>query len=80
MKLCAIQIPYAHDHRQAEKSVEFLIAELDSCTDCDVILTPEYSNAPAAFPAGEAIPFAREHAPALSAAALAKADRVTLLF
>ena len=75
MKLCAIQIPYAHDHRQAEKSVEFLIKELDSCTDCDVILTPEYSNAPAAFPAGEAIPFAKAHAPALLEAARNAAKR-----
>ena len=52
MKFCAIQLPYAHDYKQAEKSVDFLLAELAKCDDsCDLILTPEYSNAPAAFPA-----------------------------
>ena len=76
MKFCAIQLPYAHDYKQAEKSVDFLLAELAKCDDsCDLILTPEYSNAPAAFPAGEAIPFARAQAPRLLEAARETAIR-----
>ena len=76
MKFCAIQLPYAHDYKQAEKSVDFLLAELAKCDEsCDLILTPEYSNAPAAFPAGEAIPFAKAQAPRLLEAARATAIR-----
>ena len=76
MKLCAIQIPYAHKHAEAEASVDFLIRELQACDpSCDLILTPEYSNAPSAFPEGETIPFARKHADALIDAARAAAVR-----
>ena len=62
MKLCAIQIPFAFNEADAEKSVAMAIAELDRC-DCssDIILTPEYTNAPAAFERGRCIPFAQRH-------------------
>ena len=55
MKLCAIQIPYGHTASDADNSVDFLIRELNNCDNSiDLILTPEYSNAPATFPAGTA--------------------------
>ena len=70
MKLCAIQIPFCSTPADAGKSVELAIAELDRCdSSCDIILTPEYTNAPAAFPVGECIPFAQKHTPALLDAA-----------
>ena len=76
MKLCAIQIPFAFNAADAEKSVSFAIAELDKCdSSCDIILTPEYTNAPAAFPVGECIPFAQKHTGKLLAAARAAAVR-----
>ena len=53
MKLCAIQVPYGHSAADADSSVDFLIKCLDECdSSCDLILTPEYSNAPATFPPG----------------------------
>ena len=59
MKLCAVQIPFGKTAGQAAEAVDFLIRELDRCdSSCDLILTPEYSNAPAAFPPGGAVPFA----------------------
>jgi predicted amidohydrolase len=62
MKLCAIQIPFAFNEADAEKSVAMAIAELDRCDcSCDIILTPEYTNAPAAFERGGCIPFAQRH-------------------
>ena len=70
MKLCAVQIPFAYNPGDAEKSVAMAISELDKCDpSCDIILTPEYTNAPAAFPKGECIPFAQKHTPALLSAA-----------
>ena len=70
MKLCAIQIPFAKNVADAEKSVDLAIAELNKCdSSCDIILTPEYTNAPAAFPVGECIPFAQAHTEKLLAAA-----------
>ena len=52
MKLCAIQIPFADNPADAEKSVDMLIAQLQQCDEsCDIILTPEYSNAPGIIPA-----------------------------
>ena len=66
MKLCAIQIPFCTNCADAGKSVELAISELNRCdSSCDIILTPEYTNAPAAFPVGECIPFARKYTPAL---------------
>lgn len=53
MKLCAIQIPYGKTAADADNSVDFLIKSLNECdSSMDLILTPEYSNAPATFPAG----------------------------
>ena len=76
MKLCAIQIPFARDLASAEKSAAMAIGELERCDrSCDIILTPEYTNAPAAFGKGECIPFAVRHTPALLAAARAAAVR-----
>ena len=76
MKICAIQQPYAHTPDKAEESVEFLIRELDSCDDSlDLILTPEYSNTPSKFPAGEYIAFAEKHTTRLENAARNAARR-----
>ncbi|MBO7742178.1 MAG: hypothetical protein J6S21_06450, partial [Victivallales bacterium] len=58
MKLCAIQIPFAYSQAEADASVDFLISQLKSCdADCDLILTPEYSNGPATFEKGACIPY-----------------------
>ena len=76
MKFCAIQPPYAHDPADAEASVEFIIRQLDGCDgSCDLILTPEYSNAPGGFARGEAKPFALAHTDKLVDAALRAAKR-----
>ena len=76
MKVCAIQVPYAHDPRDAESSVNFLIRELDNCDDSlDLILTPEYSNTPSEFPAGENLAFAEAHTARLVEAARNAAKR-----
>lgn len=76
MKLCAIQPPYAHSWENAEKSVNFLIEKINNCgEDCDLILTPEYSNMLAAFPLEEGREFVRKHTPALLDAAVAAARR-----
>ncbi|MBO4632037.1 MAG: hypothetical protein J5858_08955 [Lentisphaeria bacterium] len=76
MKLCAVQIPYGHTVDQADASVDFLIRELNQCdSSCDLILTPEYSNAPATFPPGGVIPYARKATPKLIEAARAAAVR-----
>jgi len=70
MKLCAIQIPYGHTAAEADGSVDFLIRELECCdSSCDLILTPEYSNAPATFPAGGVLPYVRKSTPRLIEAA-----------
>ena len=53
MKLCAIQIPYGKTAADADNSVDFLVKSLNGCdSSMDLILTPEYSNAPATFPPG----------------------------
>ena len=50
MKLCAIQIPYGKTAADADNSIDFLIKSLNECdSSMDLILTPEYSNAPATF-------------------------------
>ena len=76
MKLCAIQPPYAHTPDQAEASVDFIIKALEQCDEsCDLILTPEYSNAPSGFPPEEFFPFIRKHSPKLIDAAREAARR-----
>ncbi len=76
MKLCAIQIPYAHSTAEAADSVKFLISELNSCDNSyDLILTPEYSNLPAAFPLAEGREFIKKHTQALIGAAIDAAKR-----
>ena len=76
MKLCALQIPYAKRAGEAEASAALAVELLNSCDDsCDIILTPEYTNAPAAFPDGSCIEFAQKHTPKLLEAARAAAIR-----
>ena len=77
MKACAIQAPYAHDPADAESSVNFIIRELDGCDESlDLILTPEYSNTPAAFrTADENLRFAEAHTALLVEAARNAARR-----
>lgn len=72
MKLCAIQIPYGNTANEADIAVDFLIRELELCdASYDLILTPEYSNAPASFPPGCILPYVRESTPRLIEAAKA---------
>lgn len=76
MKICAIQQPYSYRASEAAASVDFLIKELESCDpSLDLILTPEYSNCPSSFPAGESLPFAIAHTAELETAAIAAARR-----
>lgn len=76
MRLCAIQQPYPYTPETASASVDFLIEELNSCDpSLDLIVTPEYSNCPAAFPAGESLPFAVAHTEKLVDAAVSAAKR-----
>ena len=76
MKLCAIQIPFVKRANEIVKSVDMAIDELNKCdSSCDIILTPEYTNAPAAFAVGECIPFAKSQTPRLIEAAKAAAVR-----
>jgi len=76
MKLCAIQIPFVKRANEIVKSVDMAIDELNKCdSSCDIILTPEYTNAPASFPVGECIPFAKSQTPRLIEAAKAAAVR-----
>lgn len=70
MKLCAIQIPFGIDEPQADASAAMAVDLLNQCdSSCDLILTPEYTNAPGAFAQGRCIPFAVKHTPALLEAA-----------
>ena len=76
MRLCAIQQPYPYTPEEAPAAVEFLIRELNSCDpSLDLIVTPEYSNCPTSFPAGESLPFAIAHTAELVEAAGAAAVR-----
>ena len=76
MKLCAIQIPFAHTADQADASIRILLQELRKCDEsCDIILTPEYSNAPASFAVGECIPYTEKYTPELIATARETAIR-----
>ena len=61
MKLCAIQIPFADTPENTAKSVDIAIEQLNLCDDsCDLILLPEYSNAPGRIPAEMLREFAGE--------------------
>ena len=76
MNLCAIQSPYPYTLAEADDAVEFLIRELDRCdSSADLILLPEYSNAPTVFPEGECIPYAAAHTERLINAAVQAAKR-----
>ena len=59
MKFCAIQSPYPYTLEQADAAVDFAVQALKQCDpSIDLILLPEYSNAPTVFPEGECIPYA----------------------
>ena len=76
MKVCAIQPPYGHTPELAEKTVEFIINELDSCDESlDLILTPEYANTPGTIPPEQALAFADKWRQKLEDAAVAAARR-----
>ena len=76
MKLCAIQVPYGKNLEDTERSVEFLINELNTCDDSlDLILTPEYSNGPGELTPEEALPFYIAHTEKLVEAAVNAAKR-----
>ncbi len=76
MKICAIQPPYGFNRKETEKSVEFLIKELDSCDESfDLILTPEYSNSPGTLSPEEALSFSIAHTEKLEEAAVNAAKR-----
>lgn len=70
MKICAIQIPYGFNREETEKSVDFLISQLNGCDNSfDLILTPEYSNSPGELSCEEALPFSIAHTEKLEEAA-----------
>lgn len=76
MKLCAIQPEYPYTPDRADAAVEYLVDALDRCDEsCDLILLPEYSNAPTVFPKGECIPYAKNHTDRLIRAAVDAARR-----
>ena len=76
MKVCIIQPPYPYTINEADAAVQFIIDELNKCgEDIDLILTPEYSNAPTVYPKGECIPYAKAHTEPLISAARAAAVR-----
>ncbi len=76
MKFCAIQPPYPYTLDQADAAVDFAIQALKQCDpSMDLILLPEYTNAPTVFPAGECIPYADKHTPELIDVAIATARR-----
>lgn len=76
MRLCAIQQPYPYTPEAAPAAIDWLVRELDSCDpSLDLIVTPEYSNCPPAFPPGESLRFAVAHTEPLVNAAVAAARR-----
>ena len=76
MKVCAIQPPYGYTPQEAEKTVEFIIKELNSCDESlDLILTPEYANTPGTIPPEEALAFAAAWREKLESAAIEAAKR-----
>ena len=76
MKLCAIQPEYPYTPDRADAAVEYLVDALGRCDEsCDLILLPEYSNAPTVFPKGECIPYAKNHTDRLIRATVDAARR-----
>lgn len=76
MKLCAIQPPYPYTLASADRTVDFLIRALRECSpEHDLILLPEYSNAPTVYPEGECIPYAAAHTEELIGACVETAKR-----
>ncbi len=76
MKLCAIQTPYPHTIAEADSAVQYAIDALKQCdSSMDLILLPEYANAPTVFPEGECIPYARTHTEVLIRTAIETARR-----
>ncbi len=76
MKLCAVQPTYPRTPAEADGAVAETIALLERCDESvDLILLPEYSNAPTVFPAGKCIPFAAAHTDVLIQAVIETAKR-----
>ena len=76
MKLCAIQIPFANDPAGAAESVDIAIDQLKQCDQsCDIILLPEYSNAPGRIPAELLKNFAMQQSARLIPCAIETARR-----
>ena len=77
MKVCAIQPPYPYTLDAAEATVQFTIRQLNECpNDIDLILLPEYANAPTAYPDADSLrAFARSHTQPLLDAAVNAARR-----
>ena len=76
MKFCAIQSPYPYTLEQADAAVDFAVQALKQCDpSIDLILLPEYSNAPTVFPEGECIPYAEKHTKLLIDTAVETARR-----
>ena len=76
MKFCAIQSPYPYTLEQADAAVDFAVQTLKQCDpSIDLILLPEYSNAPTVFPEGECIPYAEKHTKLLIDTAVETARR-----
>ena len=76
MKLCVIQPLYPYTIEEADENFNFIINSLNKCvSDIDLILLPEYSNAPTAFSEGQCIPYAIAHTDALIEAVIATAKR-----
>ena len=61
MRICSIQVPYSLKAQDVPKSIEFLIEKLNSLDESvDLVLTPEYSNAPGTLPLDEYKAFSKK--------------------
>lgn len=76
MKVCVIQPPYSFDERDADKCFESLMMLLDKCDESmDLIVLPEYSDAPADVKGKEGLYHAVKR---YNAALLAKASETAV--
>ena len=76
MRVCAIQPPYPYSLESADRTIDFLIHSLRECSpENDLILLPEYSNAPTVYPEGECIRYAAAHTDPLIATCVETAKR-----
>ena len=76
MRICSIQVPYSLKAQDVPKSIEFLIEKLNSLDESvDLVLTPEYSNAPGTLPLDEYKAFSKKYTPQLLEAVISCAKR-----